>query len=376
MTVSFKWSDAFLTGIEEVDSQHYRLVDLINQYGDLIANNDVDTEVIDTLYKKLVEYTQYHFKEEEEIMSSYHLDHRHLSSHKEAHRQFLNEISTIYSNVSNQDVGSATSLLSLLIHWLAFHILGKDVEMSKQIEAIRQGATHEQAYQKYGRMMENNPEPLVEALNGLFEQVSMRNKELRHLNENLELKVAQRTEELKIANKKLEAISLTDALTQLPNRRYAMKGLQALWEESQLEGIPLACMMIDADHFKQVNDTYGHDCGDKVLIELAHTLSDSLRTDDMVCRLGGDEFVVICPNTDLDDAVKVAETMRVKISELKVEFDGGDWHGSVSIGVAARRHDMEGFEALIKVADQGVYQAKRAGKNCCRSVQWLRHVVN
>lgn len=369
MTVSFKWSDAFLTGIEEVDSQHYRLVNLINQYGDLIANNDVDRDTIDTLYQELVGYTEYHFKEEEEIMVSYHLDHRHLSSHKDAHRHFLSEISAIYTNLSTQDTSRASSYLSFLIHWLAYHILGKDVEMSKQIEAIRQGATHEQAYHQYGCMMENSPEPLVEALNGLFEQVSMRNKELRHLNENLELKVAQRTEELKAANRQLEAISLTDTLTNLPNRRYAMKGLQALWAESTLEDKPISCMMIDADYFKQVNDTYGHDCGDKVLIELSRTLSDSFRTDDMVCRLGGDEFFVICPNTGLNDAIEVAEAVRFKVSQLRVVFEGGHWQGSVSIGVASRHDNTDDFEALIKAADQGVYEAKRAGRSCCRSVQ-------
>jgi hemerythrin len=124
--------------------------------------------------------------------------------------------------------------------------------------------------------------------------------------------------------------------------------------------------MIDADHFKEVNDTYGHDAGDSVLIKLAKTLQHSLRNDDIVCRLGGDEFFVICPNTDREGGMYIAELTRKVVSELRVHTGGEPWHGSVSIGVASRSPDMESCDELIKAADKCLYAAKEAGKNCVR----------
>jgi hemerythrin len=126
-------------------------------------------------------------------------------------------------------------------------------------------------------------------------------------------------------------------------------------------------MMIDADHFKEVNDNYGHDAGDLVLKELARALKHALRTDDLVCRLGGDEFLVICPNTNEEGCMYIAELMRKKISELRVPTSGEPWHGSVSVGVAARNADTKNCDTLLKRADKNLYAAKDAGKNCVSS---------
>lgn len=105
---------------------------------------------------------------------------------------------------------------------------------------------------------------------------------------------------------------MTDALTGLPNRRHALQQLKTLWEESTRSASPLSVMMIDADHFKEVNDTCGHDAGDLVLGELARTLQHAVRTDDLVSRLGGDEFLIICPDTDSSGGRQIAETVRKK----------------------------------------------------------------
>jgi diguanylate cyclase (GGDEF)-like protein len=183
----------------------------------------------------------------------------------------------------------------------------------------------------------------------------------------LEQKVKERTLELQKANKELIEISLTDALTKLPNRRHALQQLSKHWEESTKKGKPLSLMMIDADHFKEINDTYGHDAGDAVLCELARTLQHSVRTDDFVCRLGGDEFLIICPKTDRKGGLNIAEIVRSKVSEMSVKTGDGFWNGSVSIGLAAYHKNMKNYEALIKAADEGVYEAKKAGKNCVRT---------
>lgn len=175
------------------------------------------------------------------------------------------------------------------------------------------------------------------------------------------------TQELYTANKELMKISLTDVLTKLPNRRHAMQQLKKHWEDSKQSGRPISLMMIDADHFKNVNDTYGHDAGDLVLFELSKTLQYSVRTDDFVSRLGGDEFLIICPDTNSSGGLKIAETIRKNVSQMRVQTGDSSWHGSVSIGVAFSTDDMENFESLIKAADEGVYAAKRAGKNCVRT---------
>jgi diguanylate cyclase (GGDEF)-like protein len=170
------------------------------------------------------------------------------------------------------------------------------------------------------------------------------------------------------ANKKLGEFALTDVLTGLSNRRYAMQILEKLWEETIANSNPLSCIMIDADSFKQVNDSYGHDAGDIVLCKLAIELSDNVRTDDIVCRLGGDEFLIICPNTNKEGALNLANNIHNKIRELNVAVSGGSWHGSISVGVAVKTASMKNIEGLLKAADLGVYAAKEAGRDCVRVV--------
>ncbi len=92
-----------------------------------------------------------------------------------------------------------------------------------------------------------------------------------------------------------------------------------------------------------------------------------MRTDDVVCRLGGDEFFAICPDTDLDGGLLAAEQMRAEVAALRVEVGDGAWPGSISVGVSARSPEVASFEALLKAADEGVYRAKQAGKNCVRT---------
>jgi diguanylate cyclase (GGDEF)-like protein/hemerythrin-like metal-binding protein len=364
---SFVWSDIYETEVPLVDKEHRKLVDLINQFGSLLAQNQVETSDIQDVLKELLDYAEYHFRNEEGLMRESKISARHFDQHVISHNDFLVEVKMLYQAFSSKNRESASQLLEFLIHWLVYHILGIDRNMAKQLKKIQSGATPEQAYESEEKERDKSTEPLVAALNGLFHQVSLRNKELIQLNLSLEEKVAQRTQELLDINRYLEELSLTDTLTNLPNRRHAIHSLKLLWEESKIEEQPLVCMMIDADHFKEVNDTYGHDAGDVVLVELANTLRDCFRSDDIVCRLGGDEFMVICPDTDQAGGLFIAEQARQKVSELRVVTGGEPWQGSISVGVAARTPEMDSFDSLMKKADDGVYAAKRDGKNCVRS---------
>ena len=181
--------------------------------------------------------------------------------------------------------------------------------------------------------------------------------------------------ELAVANRRLGTAALTDQLTGLSNRRSAMDQLEQAWSAASRSGMPLAVMVIDIDHFKQINDTYGHAAGDTVLREAAATLRTSARREDSVCRIGGEEFLVICPNTDLKAAMVSAERMRVNLSESRISLGQTTRSLTVSIGVAAREPGMMDADALVSSADKALYAAKEAGRNqaCPAQRQHQRH---
>ncbi len=366
---AFQWNPCFLTGLTEVDEQHHRLVEVINRFGELVMREDgASAQEMEAVFGELAAYAHYHFTEEEAMMASLKLDARYVERHQHSHRSFMEEVTRLHGSVTAGNTGAARALLEFLTHWLAYHILGSDQAMAKQIAAIQAGASPETAYLADTHSSDPATDTLLSALNALFQQVSERNRELVRLNASLEARVAERTQALTDANQRLEDLANTDLLTGLPNRRHAMRSFAHEWELAQHNNSALACMMIDADGFKGVNDTHGHDAGDDVLRALSARLQHAVRTDDMVCRLGGDEFLVICVGTPLEGALRLGEKIRREVSELKVAVGDSHWHASISVGVAARAPGMTGIEDLMKSADQGLYMAKQRGRNCVASV--------
>jgi len=340
---SFKWGPHFVTGISDVDDQHQALVTMINSFGEAIAENTLSEGFLFSTIKKLTTYAEAHFHSEEMLMNSMQLDLCHIRNHLDQHNDFVINITNLTDKI---DV---------------------DKNMARQIAAIRAGATRSEAYRCEESKPNSSTEPLLVALRSFFALVSKRNKALNELNRNLEQRVTERTKELSMANEALEIISVTDHLTQLPNRRFAMGQLDLLWAEATKREQSLACLMIDADNFNTINDTYGHDAGDVVLQRLAQELQNSVRNDDIVCRLGGDEFFIICPNTSLEGALILGEQTRTRVATLNVNAGDGFWSGSVSIGVASTNSEIKNVDALMKSADMAVYIAKNDGRNCVRS---------
>ncbi len=366
---TFEWTSQFETDLPSVDAQHQKLVGLINRLGQALSEHQIDADSLTPIVARLVDYARFHFDDEEQLMREAGLDQRHIDHHSANHRRFLEDVAALDPTRGDASACLANELLDYLVHWLTHHILGQDQDMANQIAAIDAGVAPDAAFEKHERKQEAALQPLLAALRRLMQQLSVRNQELLELNRTLEQRVAERTEALSQANDELEILSRTDALTGLSNRRHAMQQLQALWQESLETGRPVSALMIDADNFKEVNDTYGHDAGDEVLVALANELRHALRTDDLIFRLGGDEFLVLCPATDFDGAMQVAHALLERVASMRVPTGSGFWKNSASLGVATRTEAMRSTDDLIKAADDSVYLAKQAGRGCVRSCQ-------
>ncbi len=157
--------------------------------------------------------------------------------------------------------------------------------------------------------------------------------------------------------------SFNDYLTGISNRRAFFEVAGVEFERWKRRPRPLALLAIDADHFKKVNDTYGHATGDEVLKHLSQILQDSVRTMDIVARLGGEEFGALLPSTDLEGAVKIAERIRTSVAEAEFEVDGQVIRYTVSIGVSKVDEHVTGVDMLLKLADEALYLSKQAGRN-------------
>ena len=123
-------------------------------------------------------------------------------------------------------------------------------------------------------------------------------------------------------------------------------------------------MILDIDHFKRVNDTYGHDAGDRVLKATGEMLRSKMRPNDIVCRMGGEEFLTIGAKMDSDAAMACAERLRSGVEDQTIELSAGHVRVTISIGVATRTPSVTGFTELLKNADSAVYFAKSQGRNC------------
>lgn len=178
----------------------------------------------------------------------------------------------------------------------------------------------------------------------------------------LEGRLRAMTETLSARSETLEQAALTDALTGMQNRRYFDDALREYLEEFERIGKPVGLMILDLDHFKQINDNHGHDVGDEVLRVVASCLRDMTRYHDVVARLGGEEFAVVAPNMDRDLLVKFAERIRKAVASLAVVSGNVRLKVTTSVGLAVW-DGKETAEDFYRRADRQLYQAKKAGRN-------------
>lgn len=162
----------------------------------------------------------------------------------------------------------------------------------------------------------------------------------------------------------LRLLASIDPMTRLYNRRYFTTMAEKILKLARREQTPLSLAILDIDRFKQINDTYGHLTGDRVITALSEKLMSRYRESDLLCRFGGEEFVILMPNTELDIATLLAERTRKEIEKLQVPYNGGVISMTVSIGVS--QVDLENEETLdpvLKRADDALYAAKNQGRN-------------
>jgi len=170
--------------------------------------------------------------------------------------------------------------------------------------------------------------------------------------------------ERKMMIEKLEELATTDALTGAYNRGHFNHTIEDEFKRSTRYKLPLSLIIMDADHFKSVNDDYGHPAGDAFLIALANELKKLVRDTDIAARFGGEEFAVILPQTDIDEAMILAERIRAGVEKMSIEHDGQKITRTVSVGVSTLKEgETKSTHQLLTVADQALYIAKESGRN-------------
>ncbi|MCG8609399.1 MAG: diguanylate cyclase [Pseudomonadales bacterium] len=307
----------------------------------LLVKNALDTDLMQamTLTQKSTEFEVF---QKNNIDAVYELQ-RHLFERVLAHLQQVLENQLIY-------FGGVIAGLTLLLCVFMLMFLAFYRSVNSALKSLRLFAS-EVAQGQYETSVDLNTQD--------------------ELNE-LAVAMEQMRSQLKAREDKLYALSTTDALTGVYNRQYFDQAVSKEIERARRQATTVALLFLDADHFKQINDTLGHLAGDAVLSELGNVLKGSIyRATDMVARYGGEEFAILLPNTNLKGAVTFAERIRETIEKHSILFEDEIITITVSIGVAAIRPDRDTLvRDLVAQADEAVYQAKMTGRNrCCTLTQ-------
>ena len=306
-------------------------------------------------------------------------------------------LSTAYEHADQLSLWLSALLLLFLVGLFTFQFLFSRQWLFRPLEALRVKAI--EISNDRDRVGEEIPLPfgrelteLTQAFNAmsvslrrerdhLEERVRERTRQLKELNVQLQQDIFERkrvesslkeaNEQLQIQVSEIEKLqadlreqALHDPLTGLYNRRYLSEALERELANARREKKSLSAIVMDLDHFKNINDTFGHQVGDQFLITFATLIKEQIRTSDTACRYGGEEFILILPGTTLEDAAKRAEQIRLECANLRVPNKGKNLKVTVSMGVATYPLHGKGTEEIVIKADKALYVSKQNGRNC------------
>jgi two-component system cell cycle response regulator len=235
------------------------------------------------------------------------------------------------------------------------------------VEAIKKGATD--YIVKLGDYLFTIP--LVVEKNLTVAKVMRENETLRFELEQALLEVRDKNVQLEESLKRVEEMAATDPLTGLYNRRHFGRVLDQLFAEAQRYNSDLACVMIDLDGYKQLNDTYGHQIGDQLLVLAGKVISANMRRMDVAARYGGDEFVLLLPHATAQDASQVVQRIRAEFKQASAGMLNRPVGVTMSIGVGSVGQNLPASaDQLVTTADKALYRAKSAGRDCIAGVPW------
>lgn len=261
-----------------------------------------------------------------------------------------------------------STVLTMLFLWAFRHRLGIPLQkLTDAVAAIDLDSLGEKHRLDLQQTQANELKELENAFNRMLQRLDDERiahySELEALNKGLELQVAERTRDLQMANQQLEQLVRTDSLTGAANRRYFVEQLQMEIQRALRENTPLSILMMDLDHFKRINDTWGHAAGDDVLRNFAAIVGDLVRSTDLFARLGGEEFALLLPNTELEGALEVALRILELARQQTIPAGSGLIRYNLSIGAAHLAEQETRYEHLLKRADEALYRAKESGRN-------------
>ncbi|MBF0383674.1 MAG: bacteriohemerythrin [Magnetococcales bacterium] len=358
----FPWNDNFSIGIEQIDNQHKNLVDLINELtATLIQNDEME---LTRVFDELATYAEYHFADEEKIWEKFFDDDKWLQSHSKSHKSFLPQIIKMKEELIDLPLSVIIEkIIKFLIRWLAFHIIDNDKRMATVISYMEGGKSLKNAKKQAKEDMSGATGLLIETMLTMYDGLSSRTLDL--LRERLERIKAEK--KLQEAYSKLEELATTDQLTGLFNRRHFDQIFEQEFRRAMRNKNAITFMMFDVDHFKKLNDRYGHIGGDVALKKIGTLLKQLCRRPgDFAFRLGGEEFGIITLEQSYDDAKEFAENLRTNIEDLGVpNVDSAVVdHMTVSIGLITKKPEQnDNPDLFMRTADDRLYMAKEQGRN-------------
>jgi diguanylate cyclase (GGDEF)-like protein len=355
-TATKKTDKELFAMIDRIDQIGNNYVFLFNSNGDLLVNSalpqfvGIDTNITDELVKKNIDILVNQAKIKDKIFYTYDWFNKKSSKVEKKYSYFQKVPNTnwiigsgfLLSDIENKVMQQKAILQkdyktkSNTIFYIAILIIVFSLLFSLFISH-----TIKKSFTKYKKL------------------INHQNNELHLLNNELEQKVQIRTLELQKMKDKFEALATTDSLTNINNRYALMNALEMEIHRAKRYNTPLCVIMYDIDFFKKVNDTFGHDAGDSVLIELSNLMKQNLRDVDIIGRYGGEEFMIILPNTPLEATKNFAERLRIKVEQNNFQIVGNI---TISMGVVEVQ-SHENIDEVFKRVDNLLYVSKNNGRN-------------